>query len=133
MCEFENRIGPRRATDLVPWTGFGPGLTFCWSDQRSSHPLGCLQGANGLLGLLSVFLIRKMLGPPRTITLKLGQGDEISAEQLSQVASRLREFATTMVENVDAHQTRVQSAAIPVYKWICVHQHSIVGFPWHRL
>ena len=40
-----------------------------------------------------------------------GQGDEISAEQLSQVASRLREFATTMVENVDAHKTRVQAVS----------------------
>ena len=35
------------------------------------------------------------------------EGEEISAEQLSQVANRLREFATTMVENVDAHQNRV--------------------------
>ena len=35
---------------------------------------------------------------------KPGDGEEMSAEQLSQVASRLREFATTMVENVDAHQ-----------------------------
>ena len=39
------------------------------------------------------------------------EGEEISAEQLSQVANRLREFATTMVENVDAHQTRVKEVS----------------------
>jgi diguanylate cyclase (GGDEF)-like protein len=42
---------------------------------------------------------------------KPGDGEEMSAEQLSQVASRLREFATTMVENVDAHQNRVQAVS----------------------
>ncbi|MDB4749885.1 GGDEF domain-containing protein [Rubripirellula sp.] len=42
---------------------------------------------------------------------KRGDGEEMSAEQLSQVASRLREFATTMVENVDAHQNRVQAVS----------------------
>ena len=37
--------------------------------------------------------------------------EEMTAEQLTQVASRLRDFATTMVENVDAHQTRVQAVS----------------------
>ena len=37
--------------------------------------------------------------------------DEMTSEQLTQVASRLREFATTMEENVDAHQTRVQAVS----------------------
>ena len=40
-----------------------------------------------------------------------GEGEELSAEQLSQVAERLREFATTMVENVDAHQNRVKEVS----------------------
>ncbi len=40
-----------------------------------------------------------------------GEGEEVSAEQLSQVANRLREFTTEMVENVDAHQTRVQAVS----------------------
>ena len=37
--------------------------------------------------------------------------DEMTSDQLTQVASRLREFATTMEENVDAHQTRVQAVS----------------------
>ncbi|OUW80621.1 MAG: hypothetical protein CBD74_09270 [Saprospirales bacterium TMED214] len=41
----------------------------------------------------------------------LGEGEEVSAEQLTQVANRLREFATAMVEHVDAHQTRVQAVS----------------------
>ena len=41
----------------------------------------------------------------------IGDGEEISAEQLRTVANRLREFATTMVENVDAHQNRVQAVS----------------------
>lgn len=46
------------------------------------------------------------------VVAKRGKGrdtDQVTAEQLSQVANRLRDFATTMVENVDAHQTRVQA------------------------
>ncbi len=39
------------------------------------------------------------------------EGEEISAEQLRQVANKLREFATTMVDNVDAHQTRVKEVS----------------------
>ena len=39
------------------------------------------------------------------------EGEEISADQLRQVANKLREFATTMVDNVDAHQTRVKEVS----------------------
>ncbi|MCH1439026.1 MAG: GGDEF domain-containing protein [Rubripirellula sp.] len=38
-----------------------------------------------------------------------GQGEEMSADQLCRVASTLHEFTTTMVENVDSYQTRVQA------------------------
>lgn len=40
-----------------------------------------------------------------------GEKEEGSAEQLHEVANKLREFAMTVVENVDEHQTRVHAVS----------------------